>query len=103
MIFDKLENALKGTPFNKLLDGVYGGKTCTQLTCSECNYVRNKEEQFYNLSLTINNLKNLDECFEKYIEGEIISDFKCDACNKKVDITKRQVLSSLPNVLILHL
>ena len=103
MIFDKLENALKGTPYKKLLDGVYGGKTCTQLTCSECNYVRTKEEQFYNLSLTIKNLKNLDECFEKYIEGEVISDFKCDSCNKKVDVTKRQLLSSLPNMLILHL
>jgi ubiquitin carboxyl-terminal hydrolase 34 len=34
MIFDKLETAIKPTPFKYLLDGVYGGKTCTQLVCS---------------------------------------------------------------------
>lgn len=29
MIFDKLETSIKPTPFRYLLDGVYGGKTCT--------------------------------------------------------------------------
>lgn len=29
MIFDKLEYGLKDTPFKYILDGVYGGTTCT--------------------------------------------------------------------------
>lgn len=29
MIFDKLENLLKETSYKNILDGVYGGKTCT--------------------------------------------------------------------------
>ena len=37
------------------------------------------------------------------MEGEIISDFKCDGCNKKVDISKRTLVANTPNVLILHL
>jgi ubiquitin carboxyl-terminal hydrolase 34 len=37
------------------------------------------------------------------IEGETISDFLCDGCNKKVDISKRTLLSTLPNVLVVHL
>ena len=44
MIFDKLETALKPTPFKYLMDGVYGGKTCTKLVCSKCGNVRNKVE-----------------------------------------------------------
>ena len=28
MAFDKIETALKDTPFKHILDDVYGGKTC---------------------------------------------------------------------------
>jgi len=44
MIFDKLENLLKNTAFKSILDGVYGGKTCTQIVCSECKYTSSKFE-----------------------------------------------------------
>lgn len=37
------------------------------------------------------------------INGETINDFYCDACNKKVDLTKKAVLKRLPNTLIVHL
>ena len=37
------------------------------------------------------------------INGEIIEDFTCEGCNKKVNITKRQLLGQMPNVLIVHL
>jgi len=40
---------------------------------------------------------------EKFISGEIINDYNCETCQKKVDITKRCCLSQLPNVLIVHL
>lgn len=33
----------------------------------------------------------------------MISDFKCEGCDKKVDITKRTLISQTPNVLIVHL
>jgi len=34
MIFDRLETALKPTPFKNILESVFGGKTVTQLTCA---------------------------------------------------------------------
>jgi len=40
---------------------------------------------------------------QKQIEGEVINDYNCDGCNKKVDISKRTLLSETPNVLIVHL
>ena len=103
MIFEKLENSLKNSPFRKILEGFYGGKTCTQLICSGCKKVRERDEDFYNLSLEVKNLKTLYESYEKFITGEVISDYFCDECNKKVETTKRCCLSSLPNVLIMHL
>lgn len=39
----------------------------------------------------------------KLIEGEVISDYHCEGCNKKVDLSKRTLISSTPNVLIVHL
>ena len=39
----------------------------------------------------------------KMIEGEVINDYQCDVCNKKVDVSKRTLISQTPNVLIVHL
>ena len=37
------------------------------------------------------------------MDGEVINEFYCDTCKKKGDISKRLLLSSSPNVLIVHL
>lgn len=63
----------------------------------------NRFESFYNLSVEVKNFKSLTESLEKLIAGETISDFKCEACEKKVDVQKRDCLSELPNILIVHL
>ena len=63
MIFDKLEFAIKATPFKYTLDGVYGGKICSQLICQQCGKVKNRLENFYNLSLEVKNLKSVYESF----------------------------------------
>ena len=47
-------------------------------------------------------MKNVNESFSKFIEPEIIGDYKCEKCEKK-GISKRDLLKKLPNVLILHL
>ena len=50
--FDKVENSLKQTMYKYLLQSVYGGKTCSQLICENgCGSVKNRYEDFYNLSL----------------------------------------------------
>ncbi|KRW99755.1 Armadillo-type fold [Pseudocohnilembus persalinus] len=103
MAFDKIENGLKQTPFRYILDDVYGGKTVTQLICKDCGNVINREETFTNLSIEVKNQKSVYTSMEKFIQGEVINDYNCSACEKKVDIKKRCCLSSLPNVLIMHL
>lgn len=37
------------------------------------------------------------------MQGEVISDYQCDACKKKTDVTKSCLLAKLPNYLIVHL
>lgn len=43
------------------------------------------------------------ESFSRFILGELISDYKCDFCGKKADVSKRTRISQAPQNLILHL
>lgn len=102
--FDKIDESIKPTVSKYVLYSVFGGKTCSQLICENgCGSVKNRFEDFYNLSLEVNNMKNLNDSLEKFISPERIEGFKCETCNKNVTITKRNSLAELPNVLIIHL
>jgi ubiquitin C-terminal hydrolase len=60
-------------------------------------------EDYYNLTLTVKDIDSVEESLKKQIEGEVIDGYQCDGCNKKVDITKRTLITETPNVLIVHL
>lgn len=61
--------------------------------CLECGKVKNRIEDFYNLSLTVKDIKSLYDSLQKQIEGEVINDYECEQCKKKVDISKRMLIS----------
>lgn len=103
VLFDRLDNALKPTERKYLLSGIFGGKQCNQMVCSECGKIKERMEDYYNLSLTIKDIGTVEEALKKQVEGEIISDYQCDGCNKKVDLSKRTLITETPNVLIVHL
>ena len=104
MAFDRLENSLKGTRHQHLLQSVFGGKACNRFVCQGgCNVINERFEDFYNLSLDVKHSKTLYESLNRYINGELISDFYCESCDKKVDMIKKTCISDLPNVLIIHL
>lgn len=102
-IFDRLESSLKKTPFKGILDSVYSGTKIHLIECKGCGYIRTNKEIFYNLSLEVKGLKNMGQSFKKLIEPETISDFLCDNCKNKCDISKCSYLKTVPNVLIVHL
>lgn len=103
LFFDKMETSLKRTPFKNILDNIFGGKTCSQTTCSNCNAVKERHENFYPLSLEIKGYKSIYESFKKFIHGEEISDYQCDTCSQKCDVVKRSFLDTTPNYFIIHL
>mmetsp|Transcript_7871 Transcript_7871/g.15214 ORF Transcript_7871/g.15214 Transcript_7871/m.15214 type:complete len:2832 (+) Transcript_7871:1305-9800(+) len=103
MLIDRLETGLKETSSKHLMQNVFGGKTVSQMICKECKNVVERVEDFCNISVDVKNSKTLYESMEKYIAGDTISDYTCDKCQKKVDITKRTCLAELPNYLIVHL
>jgi ubiquitin carboxyl-terminal hydrolase 34 len=44
LVFDRLEEALKGTPRELLLQSLFRGRTCAQLVCQECGHAKSRLE-----------------------------------------------------------
>ena len=101
--FDRVENALRDTPQKYLLQNVFGGKTCSVTICKGCGNVNMSSEQFFNLSLEVQNQNSIHDGLKRLVTGETINDYQCNACRLRVDIEKKTVVEVLPNTLILHL
>lgn len=55
LAFDRLENLLASTSQKYLLQNVFGGKTCSMMICKSCGNLKQRQEDFYNLSLEVKN------------------------------------------------
>ena len=100
---DKIENGLKLTKYKYIINDVFVGQSCSSVECSNCKSLSNRFEDFYNLTLEVKNIYNLNDSLNKMSVPEIIDDFKCSNCNQKVTISKITSLNKLPNVLVVHL
>lgn len=103
LIFDRLETGLKDTSRKHLINSIFGGKFCRQMVCTECGKVKNRMEDYLNLSLPIKGFKSVEESLEDMISGGIINDYNCDGCKRTVDLKSRTMIASTPNILIVHL
>ena len=103
IIFERIERSLKDTPYNLLLQSIFGGKSCSQVICTICGTVSSTYEDYFTLSLEIKNRKSLQDALDTFITEGVVSEYYCAECKKKVDVVKRTLLSTLPNVLIVHL
>ena len=103
-VFDRLEAGLAKTSRKYLIKSIFGLKMCSQLICKDgCGRVRNRIEENLNLSLTVKGLKGVYQSLQGECDGEVIADYECAGCKKKVDIHKRTLIAETPNVLIIHL
>lgn len=73
------------------------------MVCNECGNKRESAEDFYLLSVQVKDKKDIYSGLKHMTNGEIINEYHCEHCNKKVDLTKKTCLKSLPNTLIVHL
>ena len=100
---DIINNSLENTKYKTLIEDIFCGKTQEKKICSNCNNESNKEDEFKLISLEVKDKKDLYESLDQYISEEVIDDYKCDKCNKKVKLKKLSLFSSLPNILVFHL
>jgi len=103
IFLDRLEQSSKVSEYKYMISNIFGGKNCSLITCLECGYVSYKYEPSVFLSLEVKNMKNLNDSLDKYINEEFIDGYECNGCKKRCKISKRNILSNLPNVCIIHL
>ena len=100
---DKIEESLKGTKSQYLIQNLFIGKLCHKNTCNSCKYDSFRYEDFKNISLEVKDIKNIYDSFDKYVSSENIEDYNCSNCRKKVTIKRKTLLSNLPNILVIRL
>ena len=106
MLCEKVESSLKGTKQEKLLNSIWSCDVVTQLICRECNYISERSEPSFTVSLDIKNKNNIQEALELYVQGEMLEGdnaYMCTKCDKKVDALMRRCIKTLPSTVIIHL
>jgi|APSaa5957512622_1039677.scaffolds.fasta_scaffold59668_1 ubiquitin C-terminal hydrolase len=73
------------------------------IKCSVCGYCSNTKEEHRFLSLSINDLSSLDDCFQEYIKPEMLEEkWFCEKCKHKVNAVKSFMINSTPKYLYIH-
>ncbi|KAK3588315.1 hypothetical protein CHS0354_004734 [Potamilus streckersoni] len=107
ILFSAIEDSLVGTSGTQLIQKLYHGTTVNQITCSECNKVSEKEEDFLDLTLAVAGHCGLEDglkscfCDIEVMEGK--NQYRCESCNKHVNATKGAKIRCLPQILTISL
>ena len=83
---DRLKEKLAETDRQNLISDTFGGVKCMQNKCLNCGEIKNKEEEYIDLSLNIQNVKSIEESLRKELQGEEVSDYFCEFCKSKVKL-----------------
>ena len=92
-----------------IISDLFNGKFRSTVTCLECGYQSITYAPFTFLPIPLiksNKAMELIECFDGFSsEEELDKDnmWKCDKCDKKVQIKKQMDLAILPNIMIVQL
>ncbi|KAF9905687.1 hypothetical protein EC991_001361 [Linnemannia zychae] len=106
ILFDRLENSVKGTPQEELFKKQYGLKLVQQIKSKDCEHISEREDSSFSIQCEVKNKKTLEESLQLYVQGEILdgdNKYKCSTCDSHVDAIKRACIKELPRNLILHL
>ena len=108
VLCDKLEEKMKGKLQEKdfSIDKLYRGVMMNMIKCTFCNRISFREEDFYDVSLTIKGKKNILESLEEFTEVETLKDdnaYFCEKCNKLQTAEKSIKFRYLPAILNIQL
>eukprot|EP01105_Mastigella_eilhardi_P020202 TRINITY_DN4792_c0_g1_i1.p1 TRINITY_DN4792_c0_g1~~TRINITY_DN4792_c0_g1_i1.p1 ORF type:complete len:857 (-),score=255.49 TRINITY_DN4792_c0_g1_i1:107-2677(-) len=68
----KLEEKMKGTPVDGTIQKLFSGKIRNFIKCTHVKYESYRDEEFYDLSLTVKGCKDIYASFDKYMEEELL-------------------------------
>ena len=85
---------------------VFGGRTCSQVTCDRCRNKSTSYESFLCLSVEIRNASSVAQSLKQYTAKERLDGdnrYRCAVCKGLVPASKQFLLSSAPPILALQL
>jgi len=108
LLCDRLETSMKGTAQERLLRNLMGGTVVNIIESTETEhpYTSEREEQFLRLSLEIKNKKTLSEALDLFIREDTLegdNKYFCEQYDRKVNASRRVLLDSLGNTVLIHL
>ena len=110
VLFEALEQSFEiaGEKYTLTAD-LYEGTLSSYVSCKECPYESNNEQQFLDIQLPIKNEfgtgvvnSSLEMAIENYLKPEQLdgdNQYACQDCNKKVDALKGVKLGKCPQIL----
>ena len=75
-----------------IIQGIFGGKIISSVTCGRCKTVSSKIDNFSDISLDIANNDNLLTCFDNFCEVEKLTGdnkYYCEKCKRKCNAQKQ--------------
>eukprot|EP00475_Leptophrys_vorax_P005152 TRINITY_DN13100_c0_g2_i1.p1 TRINITY_DN13100_c0_g2~~TRINITY_DN13100_c0_g2_i1.p1 ORF type:complete len:769 (-),score=208.22 TRINITY_DN13100_c0_g2_i1:1412-3718(-) len=101
-LLDAIEQSLKGTKGDKLVDSLYKGTLVQEIKCKQCGLESQRPESFIDLQVMVEGLSSLVESLDQFISVETLTNdnqYMCELCGKKVDAEKRFKIDRVPPVL----
>eukprot|EP01091_Cochliopodium_minus_P013005 TRINITY_DN4079_c0_g3_i1.p1 TRINITY_DN4079_c0_g3~~TRINITY_DN4079_c0_g3_i1.p1 ORF type:complete len:1076 (-),score=375.30 TRINITY_DN4079_c0_g3_i1:2-3229(-) len=105
VLFDALEEKMKNTPSEGILDEMFKGEFLNFIKCINVDYSSNRVEPFLDLQLVVKGCKTIYDSLDKYIEVEQLdgkNQYNAEGHGLQ-DAKKGVILKNLPPVLFLHL
>ncbi|XP_075229694.1 ubiquitin carboxyl-terminal hydrolase 47-like [Lycorma delicatula] len=112
VMFDALEQVLKGTQQADLIDRLYQGKMIDYVRCLECGQEKSREDTFLDIPLPVRPFGStvaygsVEEALRAFVQPETLEEnnqYHCDQCAKKCDAHKGLKFTKFPYLLTLHL
>jgi len=106
MIMERIEQYLKGTNEEKMLNQLFGGEVVNQIISQECEHKVERTEPFLTVQIEVKGKNSVYESLDLFIQDDILdgdNKYECSQCKTKVNARKRCCINQLPNNLILHL
>lgn len=102
ILYDALERSLKNTPQKTLIQELYKGSWVNQIKCLNCNNIRDREEDFMDITVIADGFDSIQASLSSMVQFESMdgdNKITCDICGDKQDSLKGVTCRDAPPLL----
>ncbi|KYQ88273.1 peptidase C19 family protein [Tieghemostelium lacteum] len=106
ILFDAIEHSIKNTKIEDIFNQLYKGSNIIRIVCQECKTVRDREEFYLDMPVSVKGSQSVEESLSAFVTPEMLdgkNQYFCETCQKKVNASYGQRIGKLPPILHMHL